>query len=58
MSKKITFLSKGITPEERKRLFIEQYPWYKDWPYWDSLGYPTPDPAELATFTEPAYDFE
>jgi len=56
--KKHAFLAKDLTPEERKKAFIKEYPDYANWPFWNASGMPSPDPAELARFTEPAYDFD
>jgi hypothetical protein len=56
--KKHAFLAKDLTPEERKKAFIKEYPEYKDHPFWDEDGMPTPDPAFLATFVPGDFDFD
>jgi hypothetical protein len=45
MTDKIESLSDAAL--SNKEHFIKKYPDYKDWPYWDSNGYPQPPQEEI-----------
>jgi hypothetical protein len=54
--KSYAFISSSLTPEARKAAMIKEFPEFADWPHWDSLGYISPDPAELAKCTPLGFD--
>jgi hypothetical protein len=57
-SKSYAFTSSSLTPEARKAAMIKEFPEFADWLHWDSLGYISPDPAELANGIDCGYCFD